>query len=302
MLSTTILGPVGASFPKGWMARWVVALGALCSLSVGCGPGDDGGGTQGSSEPPLRVFAAASLSDALGEIATAYRASGGEAVELNLAGSNVLARQIIAGAPADFFLSADTRQMRLVQEADRVQDGDVFELLANRLVVVVPESSPVQRLRSLAELAGFDRLALADPAAVPAGVYARRWIEASGGDGLTGQELWARLEPRIVPAADVRAALAAVAGEHLPAGIVYASDVAAGRGAPPGESSPVRVVWRQEAGEEPRIVYPAAPVVGGRRQASRAWGRFLRGDTAAEIFHRHGFSAGPSGAPGPSGA
>ncbi|MDY7095766.1 MAG: molybdate ABC transporter substrate-binding protein [Acidobacteriota bacterium] len=262
---------------------------AVCGLSAGCGAG---GSREGSAEPPLRVFAAASLSEALGEVAAAYRAAGGETVELNLAGSNVLARQIVAGAPADFFLSADARQMEVVQAAGRVREEEVFELLTNRLVVVVPRTSPVQSLASLAELEGFDRLALADPAAVPAGVYARRWIEASA-----GENLWARLEPRIVPAADVRAALAAVAGGHLPAGIVYASDVSAGGGVPA-----VRVVWSQGEGEEPRIAYPAAPVQGGRGAASRGWGHFLRGDRAMEIFRRHGFSSATPGIAGTSGS
>lgn len=282
MLPATLLSAVLA----GPLRFWVVNLAALCLLTMGCGAPAGGEAGKGREEPKLRVFAAASLSGALGEVAAAYRAAGGEAVELNLAGSNVLARQIAAGAPADFFLSADLRQMEVLQAAGRVHPDEVFQLLTNRLVVVVSRSSPVQSLASLAELDGFDRLALADPAAVPAGVYARRWLESSGGEGL-----WARLEPRIVPTADVRAALAAVAGDHLPAGVVYASDVL-----PEGRTPAVRVVWRQGADEEPRIVYPAAPIEGGRRDASRSWGSFLRGDRAGEIFRRHGFSSGMPGA------
>lgn len=250
----------------------VVFLLPVLLLLAGCG-------RQVASAPeetPLQVFGAASLSDALVEVAAAFEAAGGPAVELNLAGSNALARQIVAGAPADFFVSADAEQMKVVEAAGRVRRQDVSDLLGNRLVVVVPASSTAGPLADASGLEAFDRLALADPVAVPAGVYAQRWLEGRG--------LWPELEGRVVPTADVRAALAAVAGGHLPAGIVYATDAASESG--------VRVVYEVPEAEAPPIRYQAAPIIGAPAAAASAiaeWQRFLRG-AAVPIFERHGFT------------
>ncbi|MCB1056644.1 MAG: molybdate ABC transporter substrate-binding protein [Acidobacteria bacterium] len=251
--------------------RAAAALLAAAALVLG------GCGSPGTNGPdPLRVFGAASLADALVEAAAAFEAVQGMKVELNLAGSSSLARQIVAGAPADDFLSADPVQMEVVVAAGRIGRRDVVDLLGNRLVVIVPAASRTAALAGPAGLLDFDHLALADPTAVPAGVYARTWLEGLG--------LWHRLEARVVPAGDVRAALAAVAGGHLPAGIVYATDAASTDG--------VRVVYRVPEGEGPAIRYQAGVVAGlgpERRAAAEAWQRFLAG-AAAPIFERHGFT------------
>ncbi|MGD2115063.1 MAG: molybdate ABC transporter substrate-binding protein, partial [Acidobacteriota bacterium] len=146
---------------------------------------------------------------------------------------------------------------------------------SNSLVVVVPEGADAE-IRGPRDLLAFDRIALPDPEAVPAGVYARRWLEAEG--------LWTELEPRVVPALDVRANLAAVASGGLPAGVVYATDAAV--------SDRVEVVYRvpgPPAGSGPEIVYWAAPVTGGDREAAGRFLAFLQAPEAGEVFRRFGF-------------
>jgi molybdate transport system substrate-binding protein len=219
------------------------------------------------------VFAAASTSEALKDVGRAFTQQTGHAVQFAFGASSDLARQAVAGAPADVFLSADTAKLEQVEKAGLVQAGTRVDLLSNRLVVVVPAGS-TRKLSSPADLKGVKRLALADPAAVPAGLYARAWLERQG--------LWKELEPRVVPTLDVRAALSAVEAGRVDAGVVYATDAAL--------SKRVRVALTVPEGEGPRIVYPVAALSRGKApEAARAFVAFLQGDAARRVFEQHGF-------------
>ncbi len=219
------------------------------------------------------VFAAASTTNALQDVGRAFTKETGHAVEFAFGASSDLARQAVAGAPADVFLSADTAKLDQVEKAGLLQPGTRVELLSNRLVVVVPTGSKLQ-LRAPADLKGVKRLALADPAAVPAGLYAKAWLERQG--------LWKELAPRVVPALDVRAALSAVEAGRVEAGVVYATDAAL--------SKRVRVALTVPEGEGPRIVYPLAALTRGKApEAARAFVRFLQGDAARRVFEQQGF-------------
>lgn len=223
----------------------------------------------------VTVFAAASLTDALETIASVYRKQSRVKIVFNFAGSNVLARQIEQGAPADIFFSANLEQMETVEGKNLVDRSSRKNLLSNQLVIVVPADRGL-RIQSPADLLSgrFRRVVLADPAAVPAGIYARQYLEKQG--------LWERLRERIVPTLDVRAALAAVGSGNVDAGFVYRTDAATSR--------QVKIAYALPLEAGPRIVYPVAPV----RQA-RNFGeavqflKFLQGPQAAEIFHRYGF-------------
>ncbi|HEX8703464.1 MAG TPA: molybdate ABC transporter substrate-binding protein, partial [Myxococcaceae bacterium] len=219
------------------------------------------------------VFAAASTTEALQELGSAFTKEQGHTVEFAFGASSDLARQAVAGAPADAFLSADTAKMDQVEKAGLVQAGTRADLLSNRLVVVVPVDSQ-RTVGSAADLTKVKRVALADPAAVPAGLYAKAWLEKAG--------VWKELEPRLVPALDVRAALTAVEAGRVDAGVVYATDVAM--------SKRVRVVLTVPEADGPRIVYPVAALSKGKAPtAGAAFVQFLKGDTARRVFEKHGF-------------
>src|SRR5262245_33976512 len=143
----------------------------------------------GGAQAPVAVSAAISLSEALEAIAKAYAASGGGPVRFNFAGSNVLARQILNGAPADIFISADEDQMNIVDKAGGVRAGTKVDLLGNQLAIVA-SADRVAFVRDQFKRAPpeIKRLAVGDPAAVPAGVYARQYLEKQG--------LWKSYEPR----------------------------------------------------------------------------------------------------------
>src|SRR6476660_2434065 len=118
---------------------------------------------------PITVAAAVSLTDALNAAAEEYGENGARKVYFNFAASNVLARQIVNGAPVDLFISADEEQMRVVEKAGLVAEGTRVDLLSNQLVVIVPDDRP-RTFTSIRELLdpAFKRIALGDPAAVPA--------------------------------------------------------------------------------------------------------------------------------------
>ena len=235
---------------------------------------------QGAPATPLTVSAAVSLTDVMAEIAAAYRDAGGVSPRFNFAGSNVLARQIVNGAPVDVFISADDLQMEVVARAGLIGPGSRVIVAGNRLVVVVAERR-VQSVRSVQDLSAADirRIAIGDPAAVPAGVYARSYLEKVG--------LWSRLEGKIIPSANVRAALTAVENGGADAAIVYATDARIARH--------LRVAVAITGPESPAIVYPACVLKSSRQAATAAhFVNFLRGPVAGRIFERHGFLPAPT--------
>lgn len=223
----------------------------------------------------LRVSAAASLADALQEIAPAYERATGETVVLNLGASSTLARQIQEGAPADLFLSADEAKMDGLEKAGLVLAGTRRSVLSNTLVIVVPADSKLKISRP-ADLAApaIRALALAEPRTVPAGIYAKEYLEKQG--------LWGRLSGRVVPTENVRAALAAVEAGNVEAGIVYRTDARI--------SKRVRIAYEIPRAEGPAISYPFAVLARSeRKEAARKLLEHLRSPSALAVFRKHGF-------------
>ena len=227
-----------------------------------------------AGQPPVLVVSvAASVHDALDEIAGLYRAATGVTVALNTGGSNTLARQIVEGAKAGLFLSADEAQMDVVEKAGRVVRGTRTRLLTNELAIVVPHTSKDLTLARLLE-GRVTRLAMGEPAAVPAGVYGRKWLEHEGA--------WSRLEPKVIPFPTVRAVLTAVEAERADAGIVYRTDAT---------SANVRVIGTVSAKTHPYldIAYPVAVIAGPSEAEARRFLEFLNGPQARAVFDRRGF-------------
>ena len=224
------------------------------------------------------VLAAASLQEALGEAADAWARQRHPRPVLSFAGSSALARQVEAGAPADLFISADEAWMDHIDQRGLLASGSRRVIAGNRLVLIAPLDSLV-KLRiakgfPLARALGAGRLAMADPAAVPAGRYGRAALEALG--------VWAAVEPRVVRSENVRAALALVERGEAPLGIVYATDAAASR--------KVRVVGVFPASSHPPIRYPAAQLKTAKAKDASAFLAFLGSRQARVILVRHGFS------------
>jgi molybdate transport system substrate-binding protein len=221
------------------------------------------------------VFAAASLTDALKEIAASWELAGGEGIAFNFAASSLLARQIREGAPADVFLSADEVQMDGLERAGLVVPGTRRSVLSNTLVAVVPKDSAL-KIASARDLAGkgVERLALAEPTSVPAGVYSKKFFERVG--------IWDALARKVVPTENARATLAAVESGNVDAGIVYRTDAAI--------SKHVRIAFEIPAAMGPAISYPFALVKGAPRETeARRFLAYLGSPAARAVFVRYGF-------------
>lgn len=244
-----------------------------------------GGSACAGSDPdpqPVTVFAAASLTDVLTDLSATWEAAGGAPVRLSFAASSVVARQAEQGAEVDLLALANAAWMDYLDGRDLLEPGTRVRPIGNRLVLVAPSgpdgTSP----------GGFDpafvlpdgaRLAVGDPAHVPAGQYAREALERLG--------RWAELEARLALADNVRAALALVERGEVPLGIVYATDAARARG--------VRVVATFPDSLHAPIVYEVAVLRGRMRPGIAAYLAFLTGPEAAQAFRSAGFTVrGPS--------
>lgn len=223
----------------------------------------------------VSVFAAASLKNALDEVAAQFIANTGNTVTISYAGSNALAKQIIEGAPADIFISANVQWVDEVEKADLITERQ--DILGNRLVLIGHgEAAPVEISADtdLAALLDGGKLAMALVDSVPAGQYGKAALEDLG--------LWDGVQADVAQSDNVRAALALVATGEAPYGIVYATDAAA--------EDDVTIVGDFPADSYPTITYPAALLTGAADEADRAFYDALSGDAADAIFEKHGFT------------
>lgn len=249
---------------------------------------------------PLRIFAAASLEDALVEVGETFSDLNGTGLEHNFAGSNTLALQIEAARAADVFVSADAAWVEHVIAAGAAEAGSAREVLSNRLVVVGrPEGiAPFSDFTALArfELAEVAHLALADPDAVPAGRYAKAAllsVDVATDDGDARTTLWDSLAAQIVPTADVRAALTLAEADPRTLAIVYASDATV--------SGAVEVLHAIDPALHPPIAYYAVAVLSAAGEVDPRAAMYLDhlvDPASAPVFVRFGFRpAEDTGAP-----
>jgi len=235
-----------------------------------------------ASAADVVVFAAASLKNALDDVAAAYKAETGKIVSINYAASSVLAKQIEQAAPADIFFSADLDWMDYLQARNLIRKDTRRTLLRNKLVLVAPKTSSASvdlaPGAKLSDLLGADgKLAMANVDSVPAGKY--------GKAALTKLGLWDAVAGRIVQADNVRAALAFVARGEAPAGIVYQTDANA--------EPAVKVIGSFPEDSHPPIVYPVALTSASTNPDARAFLEFLQSDKAKAAYQRQGFTFAP---------
>lgn len=248
--------------------RWMTACFAvLTALAVPASAAD------------VTVFAAASLKNALEDVARSFEDATGAEVRLSFAGSSALARQIQAGAPADVFISAHPGWMDALEADGLTAAGSRFDLLTNRLVLIAhgaaADSVEITQDFDLEAVLGSGRLAMALADAVPAGIYAKAALQWLG--------QWDGLAAKSAQAGNVRIALALVARGDAPYGIVYASDATA------EERVSVAGVFPQES--HPAIVYPAAAL--NNHDATAVFLSFLKSGIARAAFEAQGFAVLP---------
>ena len=215
--------------------------------------------------PPVTVFAAASLRGALDAVAVTYDGD----VVLSYGGSGTMARQVAAGAPADAVILAHGEWMDWLAANADLHTGSRRDVASNQLVLIGPTDGPAEGSEVLPLLGTDGRLAMGQRDAVPAGIYAREWLQN------TGQ--WDAVVGRLAETDNVRAALALVAAGQAPVGVVYASDALADGG--------VRILSRISTGTHSPITYPAAAL----SPAGQAFLDYISTPASQAIFASHGF-------------
>jgi molybdate transport system substrate-binding protein len=227
------------------------------------------------AEGPVRVFAAASLTNVLTEIAAQWQQRGHPAPRLAFGGTATMARQLAAGAPADLFAAADGRWMDELEKQGRLVPGTRIDLLGNELVLIAPRGRrfDVELRTGFPFSRAFQgKLCIGEPEVVPAGTYAKQALESL--------QWWDSLQGRIVGTEDVRSGLSFVERGECAAGIVYATDAAI--------SDKVVVIVRFPPQSHAPIVYPVALLRNATPQA-QDFLSYLRSSAAAATFRRRGF-------------
>lgn len=230
------------------------------------------------AQDSLVIFAAASLKNALDEIATGWKDSGKPAPKISYAASSALAKQLEQGAPADLFISADLDWMDYVEKKDLIQKDTRVNLLGNKIVLIAPRDSKttvtVKQGFDLAKALNGGKLAMANVASVPAGKYGKAALEKLGAwDGVKGS---------IAQAENVRAALLLVARGEANLGIVYSTDAAA--------EPNVKIVGEFPADSHPPIIYPAALAKSTKATDAKAFLDMLKSNKARPAFEKQGFT------------
>jgi molybdate transport system substrate-binding protein len=227
----------------------------------------------------ITVFAAASTTNALNDIAKIFTEKGLGKIVPSYASSSTLAKQIESGAPASLFISADEPWMNYLEERKLIEPGSRFDLLGNKLVLIAPADSSINKVEiapnfDLAQLLGNGKLSTGDPDHVPAGKYAKAALEKLG--------VWSSIESKLARAADVRGALTLVERGEAPLGIVYSTDAAI--------TPKVKVVGVFPAETHPKIVYPTALMVGKASPAAKKFFEFLKTPESRAVFEKYGFT------------
>jgi molybdate transport system substrate-binding protein len=254
------------------------------ALATACGPKAEQATTApaktAAPSTPVTVLAAASLTDALTAIGDAYKRETGHDVKFSFASSSTLAKQVEAGAPADVFVSANEKLMGELAGMNLIKPETRVSPIGNDLVIIAPKDSPLTTVTpdaslDLAAILGPDgRIAVGDPEHVPAGQYAKQ--------ALTKLGLWEKAEPKLAPAADVRAALALVERGETPIGIVYGTDAAISQG--------VKVVGRFAEETHDPVSYPFAVLVNAPSPDAQSFLTYATGEKGLAVFDRFGFS------------
>ena len=224
------------------------------------------------------MFIAASMKNAIDDINAAFTRQTGIKVVPSYAASSALMRQIEQGAPADVFASADLEWMDYGSQKKVIKDDTRVNLLGNKLVLIAPADSTLGNVTiaqgfDLAGLAGSGRIVTGDVRAVPVGRYAKAALEKLGA--------WAKAEPKMAMAENVRAALALVARGEAPLGIVYETDAKV--------EPKVKIVGYFPEDSHPPITYPVALTINAKPEAAQ-YLAFLRSGTAKTIFEAFGFT------------
>ena len=254
------------------MVRGLILCGGLLALLAPLAPSP-----AAAADGPT-VFAAASMKTALDAIAAKFAAKTGKTPVISYASSGVLAKQIVSGAPADLFISADDKWMNFLAEKGAIKPATRETLLGNALVLVEPSTADaklkIAKGFDLAGALGDGKLAVCTVSSCPAGIY--------GKEALEKLDVYKAVEPKLAQAENVRAALLLVARGEAKFGIVYATDAKA--------EPKVKVVDTFPEDSHAPIVYPVAVTTDSKNPDAGALEAFFHAPESVAILKQQGFT------------
>ncbi len=259
------------------MKKILVLLMSICMIVFLAGCGNDSSKTADSAKPStsekVTVQAAASLKGALTELADAYKKDhhlADDQIAINFAGSGTLRQQIEQGAPASLFISADEKNMKMLQEKDLVTDVKPF--VTNELVLVVPKGQPQI---SLDQITTVKRIVLGNPETVPAGNYGKQVLTKMG--------IWEQVEPNVVYAKDVKAVTASISQGAGDAGFIYKTDAIAAGDA-------VQIAAVTSADSHDPVIYPIGIIKKYDNALAKDFYQYVMSDEGKKVLEKYGFS------------
>ncbi|MFH0959322.1 MAG: molybdate ABC transporter substrate-binding protein [Pseudomonadota bacterium] len=226
----------------------------------------------------VTIFAAASTTNAINDIAAAFKKQTDIEVTPSFASSSTLAKQIDQGAPASVYISADEDWMNFLDKKNLIDSSSRRDLLGNRLVIIAPASSKLTKIDNVKSeiigALGAGKITTGDPDHVPVGKYTKAAMQKLG--------VWNDLEPKMARAGDVRGALALVERGEAELGVVYSTDAAIGKN--------IKIIGAFPLASYPKVVYPVALIKSNVSPDAKKFFEFLNGPEAKAIFEKYGFS------------
>ncbi len=225
----------------------------------------------------LYIYAATSLTNAIGEVIDEYNKLGGNVTGV-YDGSGNLARQIKAGATADIFISADEKWMNELEKSNLIENNTRKNLLGNGIVIIAPKDSKIDNIDlksnvDFKKILGKNRFAIGNPESVPNGAYAKEAFISLG--------LWDNIKDNLAMVQNVRVALNYVSMGETPLGVVFSTDAKA--------DNKVKVVSVFPEGTHKKIIYPSAIIKGKKNKDVEKLYNFLQSEKAHEIYKKYGF-------------
>ncbi len=225
----------------------------------------------------INVAAAISLKDSLTKIAGQYKTETGNDVTFTFGSSGTLATQIQSGAPIDLFISAASKQVNDLVNANRCDAQSVKIVAGNSLVLIVPASStnPPESIAALADTK-VTKIAVGEPKSVPAGMYSEQSLKKAG--------IFDQIKEKLIMGTNVRQVLDYVQRAEVAAGLVYATDAKI-------SGDKVKIVATADPGSHEPIVYPAVVITGSKHITSaNHFLSYVTSEKGAKVFKEFGFT------------
>lgn len=258
------------------MKHIIAIIMTLCLVLAGCSNSNDSKDSKKNTadngeKQEIQIAAAASLTDVTKKLESEFKKEHKNAdIKFNYGGSGALRKQIESGAPVDVFMSANTKDVDALKDKNKAHD--TYKYAKNTLVLIGDKNS---NYKSVKDLKDSDKLALGEVKTVPAGKYAKQYLD--------NNNLFKDVESKIVYTKDVKQVLNYVEKGNAKQGFVYKTDLYK-------QNKKIDTVKEiQDIQLKKPITYEAGAT--SDNKLAKEWMEFLKSDKAKEILKEYHFAA-----------